>query len=177
MKKLNTKKLKKSKELHKYLSDDDISIARQLLETKTNTLEELGLKFDVHPRTIANRLSQIKKINQDDNNPLAHQELASICNLLITYKKKLAMNLAKINFDDIVGFDDIIKALKNLTSIFSPLHSAYRLETAKTGQVQVNLTQIIEKNWENEEERKRKMIDVLKSRQIVGKKANRAGAL
>lgn len=153
------------------LSVDDIRIAKHLNDNGLMDHAELAKKFGVTQGTIQTKLSRLNQLPESNDKSIAEDELRQIINFLITYKKRLVLTLGKVNFDDFKSFDDITKALKTLTGIFSPLHAAYRSETAKSGQVQVNLTQIIEQNWENDDERRKKIVNMLQARKDAGKQA------
>lgn len=153
--------VKKSNKRKKILSDDDVTIAKGLKDNNTLTLHEIAAKFDVTPATITNRLKSLNNEPPDSDNPLKQKELIESLNLLIILKKRLTTQLAQVDFDEYKSFDDITKALKTLTGIFSPLHAAYRAETQKTAATVISFTNIVERNWENDEKRKQKIVDVL----------------
>lgn len=143
------------------LSVDDIRIAKHLNDNGLMDHAELAKKFGVTQGTIQTKLSRLNQLPESNDKSIAEDELRQIINFLITYKKRLVLTLGKVNFDDFKSFDDITKALKTLTGIFSPLHAAYRAETQKTAATVISFTNIVERNWENDEKRKQKIVDVL----------------
>lgn len=153
--------VKKSNKRKKILSDDDVTIAKGLKDNNTLTLHEIAAKFDVTPATITNRLKSLNNEPPDSDNPLKQKELIESLNLLIILKKRLTTQLAQVDFDEYKSFDEITKALQSLTRIFTPLHAAYRAETQKTAATVISFTNIVERNWENDEKRKQKIVDVL----------------
>lgn len=150
---------------------DDLIIAQHLKNNNLMDYKELADKYGISDDTLRNKLNRLNNLPDSDDKSIADNELRQIINFLITYKKRLVLTLGTVNFDDFKSFDDITKALKTLTGIFSPLHAAYRSETAKSGQMQVNLTQIIEQNWENDDERRKKIVNMLQARKDAGKQA------
>lgn len=143
------------------LSHDEVMIAKELFDSRQASISEIAARFGVHPATISYRLQNLRKESTEEDKDKPAQELKSILDLLITFKKCLATNLLKIDFSKYDDFKSITDAMKILTSIFSPLHTAYRAETQKTAATVISFTNIVERNWENEEKRKQKIVDVL----------------
>lgn len=158
----SAKKSTTPQEFKKFLSDEDIITAKILLDSNALSKEQVAAKFSVHPATIYNRVAALTKETEKNYNPIYSKELCNAVNLLIILNKRLVTQLAQVDFSKFTTFKDITVALKTISSILTPLHAAYRAESQKSGNTLINLTHIIEKNFENEEVKRQKIIDVLR---------------
>lgn len=143
------------------LSHDEVMIANELFNSRQASISEIAARFGVHPGTISYRLQNLRKESPEEHKDKPAQELRSILDLLITFKKCLATNLLKIDFSTYNDFKSITDAMKSLTTIFTPLHAAYKAETQRSASTVISFTNIVERNWENDEKRKQKIVDVL----------------